>query len=210
MFPACIRSCRLPRRDSEHGRLRGHSRAAFDSQIPARPGAPRAGGGIALRRGAGADAAGQRRLAVGPVRHRRGRAASLVWRSGQAVRLRTSARSSCVGVGRTARLQGVLGCTHLDPVLRPQRQSGDAVRLLPPFDCCRAAQNLLLAAHARALGSCWVGAPLPWLASPGVAAELDLPAGFDPVVAVVLGVPAEQLVGSPRAVPEIRWCGSPP
>ncbi|MCE9658457.1 MAG: nitroreductase family protein [Burkholderiales bacterium] len=75
-----------------------------------------------------------------------------------------------------------------------------------PFDCCRAAQNLLLAAHARGLGSCWVGAPLPWLASPGVAAELGLPEGFDPVVAVVLGYPAEQPVGSPRPEPEIRWC----
>ena len=38
-----------------------------------------------------------------------------------------------------------------------------------PFDCCGAGQNLMLAAHARGLGSCWVGAPLPWLQSPGVA-----------------------------------------
>ena len=56
-----------------------------------------------------------------------------------------------------------------------------------PFDCHRAAQNLLLAAHARGLGSCWVGAPLPWLESPGVAAELGLPDGFDATVAVILG-----------------------
>jgi len=78
-----------------------------------------------------------------------------------------------------------------------------------PFDCCRAAQNLLLAAHARALGTCWVGAPLPWLASFGVAAELGLPDGFDPVVAVILGYPAEQPAGSPRPEPEFRWSGSP-
>ena len=37
------------------------------------------------------------------------------------------------------------------------------------FDCCRAGQNFMLAAYARELGSCWVGAPLPWLKSPGVA-----------------------------------------
>jgi nitroreductase len=78
-----------------------------------------------------------------------------------------------------------------------------------PFDCCRAAQNLLLAAHARGLGSCWVGAPLPWLASAGVAAELGLPADGDPVVAVILGHPAEHPVGSPRPEPEIRWCEAP-
>ena len=75
-----------------------------------------------------------------------------------------------------------------------------------PLDCCRAAQNLMLAAHARGVGSCWVGAPMPWLASTGVAAELGLPAGFDASVAIVLGVPDEAPTGSPRPKPVIRWC----
>lgn len=75
-----------------------------------------------------------------------------------------------------------------------------------PFDCCRAAQNFMLAAHARALGSCWVGAPLPWLHSPGVAQELGLPPGFDPVVALIVGHPAENPEGSPRPKPAITWC----
>ena len=75
-----------------------------------------------------------------------------------------------------------------------------------PFDCHRAAQNLLLAAHARGLGSCWVGAPMPWLASPGIAAELGLPADFDAVVAISLGYPAEAPLGSPRPKPKIHWC----
>ena len=75
-----------------------------------------------------------------------------------------------------------------------------------PLDCCRAAQNLMLAAHARGLGSCWVGAPLPWLASPGVADELGLPAGYDASVASVLGVADEAPAGSPRPKPPIRWC----
>ena len=75
-----------------------------------------------------------------------------------------------------------------------------------PFDCCRAAQNLMLAAHARSLGSCWVGAPLPWLHSPGIAEELGLPAGFDPVVAVVIGRAAETPPGEPRPRPAVTWC----
>jgi nitroreductase len=75
-----------------------------------------------------------------------------------------------------------------------------------PFDCCRAGQNLMLAAHARGLGSCWVGAPLPWLLSPGVAQELGWPAGFDPFVAMILGHPAEQPAGQPRPRPVITWC----
>ena len=79
-----------------------------------------------------------------------------------------------------------------------------------PFDCCRAGQNLMLAAHARGLGSCWVGAPLPWLRSPGVAGELGLPAGFDPVVAITLGHSAESPAGNPRPRPAIIWCDAPP
>ena len=75
-----------------------------------------------------------------------------------------------------------------------------------PFDCCRAGQNLMLSAHTRGLGSCWVGAPLPWLRSPGIAQELRLPDGFDPVVALVLGHPAEAPPGQPRPRPAIHWC----
>jgi nitroreductase len=72
-------------------------------------------------------------------------------------------------------------------------------------DCCRAAQNLMLSAHARGLGTCWVGAPLPWLASPGIAEELGVPHAFDPLVAMVLGHPAESPPGRPRPRPAIRW-----
>ncbi|MFI4936779.1 MAG: nitroreductase family protein, partial [Caulobacterales bacterium] len=40
------------------------------------------------------------------------------------------------------------------------------------WDCCRAGQNLMLAAHARGLGACWVGSPMPWLKSPDGAAAV--------------------------------------
>lgn len=73
------------------------------------------------------------------------------------------------------------------------------------YDCCRAGQNLVIAAHSRGLGSCWVGAPIPWLRSPGVAEELGLPQGYDPEVAIVLGRSAESPHGSPRPRPEITW-----
>ena len=78
------------------------------------------------------------------------------------------------------------------------------------FDCCRAGQNLMLAAHARGLGSCWLGAPLPWLTSPGIAKELGVPADFDPIVALILGYPAEVPAGNPRIRPIIHWCNSDP
>lgn len=74
-----------------------------------------------------------------------------------------------------------------------------------PFDCCRAAQNMLIAAHAEGLGTCWVGAPMPWLGSPGVAQELGLPDGYAASAAVLVGYPDEAPAGEPRPQPEIRW-----
>lgn len=74
-----------------------------------------------------------------------------------------------------------------------------------PFDCCRAGQNLLLAAHAKGLGSCWVGAPLPWLSDAKTQQELGVPEGFAPSVAITLGYPTESPVGSPRARPIVHW-----
>lgn len=88
----------------------------------------------------------------------------------------------------------VLLCAHASP--------GETV-----FDCCRAGQNLLLAAYARGLGSCWVGAPLPWLRSAGVAAHLGVPVGFVPAAVIVLGYGAEVPSGRPRPRPAVVWSG---
>lgn len=74
-----------------------------------------------------------------------------------------------------------------------------------PFDCCRAGQNFMLAAHTRGLGSCWVGAPLPWLRNAGVAAELGLPPDFEAEVVIVFGHADERPIGNPRARPALRW-----
>ena len=54
-------------------------------------------------------------------------------------------------------------------------------------DCCRAAQNLMLSAHARGLGSCWVGSPLLWLRTKEVKAALQIPDALTPNVAMCLG-----------------------
>jgi nitroreductase len=78
------------------------------------------------------------------------------------------------------------------------------------LDCCRAGQNLMLAAHAMGLGTCWVGAPMPWLNSRGIADELGIPAGFVPIFALVLGYPAETPAGNPRPRPDIHWCSNTP
>jgi len=73
------------------------------------------------------------------------------------------------------------------------------------FDCARAGQNLIIAAHARGLGSCWVGAPMPWLSQLDVQQEVGVPAGFEPAAAITLGYPAEQPAGNPKPRPTIHW-----
>jgi nitroreductase len=74
-----------------------------------------------------------------------------------------------------------------------------------PWSCCRAAQTLLLAAHARGLGSCWVGAPLAWLANAEVRTELGVPDGFEVAAAIILGHPAEQPAPRAPEAPAIVW-----
>jgi nitroreductase len=73
-------------------------------------------------------------------------------------------------------------------------------------DCCRAGANLMLSAHARGLGTCWVGSPMLWLATPEAKVELGIPAGIEPVSAICLGYPDGPAPPvEPRKIPAIIW-----
>src|SRR5271165_5139367 len=72
-------------------------------------------------------------------------------------------------------------------------------------DCCRAGQNLMLSAHARGLGTCWVGSPMLWLRDPATRAELQIPEGFEPISALCLGYPKDIPEAPQRATPPIIW-----
>ena len=72
-------------------------------------------------------------------------------------------------------------------------------------DCCRAGQNLMLSAHARGLGTCWVGSSLLWLKTARVKAELEIPPEETPAAALCLGYPAAIPEAVPRAWPPIIW-----
>jgi nitroreductase len=72
-------------------------------------------------------------------------------------------------------------------------------------DCNRAGQNLLLSAHARGLGGCWVGAPMLWLRSPGTRKELGIADAFTPFAALTLGCVASAPPPRSRERPEIVW-----
>lgn len=75
----------------------------------------------------------------------------------------------------------------------------------PTEDCCRAGQLLILSAHARRLGACWVGAPMLWLRTPEVGAELGIPPDATPVSAICVGYPASIPEPRQRAAPTIIW-----
>ena len=86
----------------------------------------------------------------------------------------------------------VVACVDLN---RAQEAYGDrGASLYCIQDVAAAVQNLMLAAHATGLGSCWVGA----FGEQEVAAALELPKHLRPVAMVPLGVPSENPTAPPR------------
>jgi nitroreductase len=83
--------------------------------------------------------------------------------------------------------------------------SGHADNCQSIQDCNRAGQNLMLSAHARGLGSCWVGAPMLWLRSPETRKNLDIAEAFEPFAATTLGYAASVPPSHSRERPEIVW-----
>jgi nitroreductase len=73
------------------------------------------------------------------------------------------------------------------------------------WDCCRAGQNLMLSAHARGLGACWVGAPMPWLTSAEGAEAAAIPQGFRAVAPILVGYPATPPAPRQNPRPQIVW-----
>jgi len=74
-------------------------------------------------------------------------------------------------------------------------------------DCSLAAENLMLAAHAKSLGTCWIGFAQQWLATPDGKAALGIPATFSPIAPIAIGHPRRQPPPVPRKAADIRWIG---
>jgi nitroreductase len=75
-------------------------------------------------------------------------------------------------------------------------------------DCALAAQNLMLAAYAAGLGSCWIGFAQAWLGTSDGKSVLGLPASYVPVAPIIVGHPQRQPAPVPRKKPNIRWIES--
>jgi nitroreductase len=66
----------------------------------------------------------------------------------------------------------------------------------------------MLSAHARGLGTCWVGSPLLWLRTEDVKAELQVPAALTLNVAMCLGYANTVPPTSERDRPPVIWVSS--
>ncbi len=73
-------------------------------------------------------------------------------------------------------------------------------------DCCLAGESLMLAAHDKGLGTCWVGLARPWLSQTIVKAELGIPVDWNPVAPIVIGHRRMLPATTPRREANIVWC----
>jgi len=74
-------------------------------------------------------------------------------------------------------------------------------------DCALAAENLMLAAYAVRLGTCWIGFAQSFLNTSDGKKALGLPATWVAVAPIIVGHPKAAPPPVPRKEPEIRWVG---
>jgi nitroreductase len=74
----------------------------------------------------------------------------------------------------------------------------------PDWDCCLAAQNLMLIAHDMGLGTCPIGLAWPLFEQADVKRELNIPPNHTAVMPVVVGHPRTKPTPIERKPPDIR------
>ncbi len=72
-------------------------------------------------------------------------------------------------------------------------------------DCALAAQNLMLAACAAGLGTCWIGFAQGWLASREGKSILKLDESIVPVAPIIVGHPKDGTPAVPRKRAVVDW-----
>lgn len=82
---------------------------------------------------------------------------------------------------------------------------GNKKSVTADWDCAMAAQNMMLAAHSRGIGSCWIGLAIPALTDENILKELGAPPGYKAVAPLIFGYPRGETVMPERTEPEVKW-----
>ncbi len=72
-------------------------------------------------------------------------------------------------------------------------------------DCTLAAQNMMLAAHSKGIGSCWIGGLLPAITDEKLLKELGAPDGYKAVAPLIFGYPVRRTEMPQKNEPDIKW-----
>lgn len=73
------------------------------------------------------------------------------------------------------------------------------------YDCAMAAQNMMLAAQSRDIGSCWIGGVQPALMDEGFLKELGAPEGYKAVAPLIFGYPKGKTEMPEKIEPQVKW-----
>jgi nitroreductase len=73
----------------------------------------------------------------------------------------------------------------------------------PDWDCCLAAENLLIAARDRGLGGCIIGFAWGALAEPDIKKKLGIPEDYQAIMPIIIGHPKQFPQSPGRKTPEI-------
>lgn len=72
-------------------------------------------------------------------------------------------------------------------------------------NCSLAAQNLMLAAYAAGLGTCWIGFAQSWLQTDEGRRAIGLPEALLPVAPIIVGHPRSAPASVLRKTPSFHW-----
>jgi nitroreductase len=73
------------------------------------------------------------------------------------------------------------------------------------IDCSLCAENMMLAAHALGIGSCWIGSTEVAYENKELMAGFRIPEGYSPVGTIVFGYPAETVEAHDKKAPLLTW-----
>ena len=82
---------------------------------------------------------------------------------------------------------------------------GNKNALTIDYDCAMAAQTMMLAAHSKGIGSCWIGGVQPALMDEEFLKELGVQDEYKVVAPLIFGYPKGETAMPEKIEPEVIW-----